>query len=63
MINAIVYLAIGLGFYTGVALCRPHTFRGAPVLAIIRGVLFGILLWPLSVVYIASRMDTGREED
>lgn len=41
------YLVVGLTFYTVVAIARRHTFEGATAWPITKGVLFGVLGWPV----------------
>ena len=45
-----VYLAIGLGFYVGLALKDPKGFIDANSAALIRGFLLGVIFWPIGVV-------------
>lgn len=48
------YFSIGVGFYVGVSLCRKHTFKGATVFEILKGLAIGIILWPI-VMFILAR--------
>lgn len=44
------YLFFGLGFYIGLALNNPKSFRNVHLASIIRGLVFAIILWPISLI-------------
>ena len=44
------YLAIGLGFYLGISLCRLDSFKDATLVSIVRGFVLGLLFWPIGAV-------------
>jgi hypothetical protein len=56
------YFLFGLGFYTGVALCRRHTFKGSTLCGIARGVVIGILLWPLAIPLVYYAMNSESKD-
>jgi len=41
---------MGVGFYTGVALCNKHTFKEADLMSILRGICLGVLIWPVGIL-------------
>ena len=43
----IYYLCIGFGFYLALAITRKETFKNADFFSILRGLIAGLLLWPL----------------
>lgn len=45
-----LYLTFGLGFYLGLALKNPKGFVDAGAGDLIRGVLLGILFWPIGLI-------------
>lgn len=45
------YLIFGLLFYAVVALLRWRSFKDADIGGILRGVLFGVVLWPVAMLY------------
>ena len=49
---AIFYLLIGLGVYMGVAAATPDSFAHATAAGIIRGLLLGVIAWPMAVVIV-----------
>lgn len=44
------YLAFGLGFYIGLALKNPEGFIKADAASLVRGLIIGILIWPIGVI-------------
>jgi|GEM_PF-6248037 len=47
---AVPYLLIGLGVYLAASAINRDTFKGASFVSCLRGVLFGLLLWPIGLV-------------
>lgn len=45
-----LYFAFGLGFYIGLAVKDPHGFVDASAAALIRGLLLGIVFWPIGLI-------------
>lgn len=45
-----LYLTFGLGFYIGLAVNNPDSFRNASVMSIVRGLVLALLLWPLALI-------------
>lgn len=61
-----IYLALGVGFYIGVVLCNLDSFsflkrtysRWSMISKVLAGFVFGVCLWPLSMVWLAiNEMD------
>jgi len=46
----LLYLAVGIGFYMGLALKDRKSFSGATWSEIADGLILGIPLWPIGVV-------------
>jgi hypothetical protein len=44
------YFTFGIGFYIGLALKNPKSFVNANSAAIIRGLLLGVVFWPIGVI-------------
>lgn len=44
------YLALGVGFYIGLALKDPTGFIEATAASLLRGVLIGIFFWPIGMI-------------
>jgi len=56
------YLLIGLGVYLSAAAIRFSAFNDASTISIIKGIILGILLWPvgLYILYLAGKqIDEG----
>ena len=47
----ILYLTFGLGFYIGMALQNPTSFTNADTASLLRGLILGVLAWPIGVMY------------
>jgi hypothetical protein len=45
----IAYLTIGVGVYAAAACYNISSFEGAGAFAILKGIVFGILLWPVAL--------------
>ena len=45
----ITYLIFGLGFYVGAAVKAHRLFANVGTVSILKGLFFGILLWPLAL--------------
>jgi len=45
-----LYFAVGIGFYLGLALKDPKGFINADSAAIIRGLLLGVVFWPIGMI-------------
>ena len=45
-----MYLSFGLGFYIGLAMNNPDSYRDATKKEIAIGVVVALLLWPIAVV-------------
>jgi hypothetical protein len=56
------YLTFGLGFYTAASLFNLHTFKSATPMSVLRGLLLGVLLWPIGVIVILGLSYQGRNE-
>jgi len=54
------YLLIGIGFYIGLAITRRDTFQKATVWSVIKGILLGILLWPVGI-YVAYKSEYDKQ--
>lgn len=58
-----VYFSFGLGFYTGLALKDPMGFVNASSADLIRGLLLGIVFWPIGlviqIIFTIERMNNG----
>jgi len=50
----IEYFIFGLGFYTGVAILKRDTYKDASFGSVARGLIFGVLLWPIAMYVILS---------
>lgn len=44
------YFAFGIGFYIGLCSKDPRGFVNASAAAILRGLLLGILFWPIGLI-------------
>ena len=55
----IVYLTIGLGVYLAASAAHSSSFKDASFISIVKGILFGLLLWPIGLVvlYYAGKND------
>jgi type IV secretory pathway TrbD component len=53
------YLYIGLGVYLAATARHYYMFKGTSAIPIIKGVLFGVLLWPIALIilYMAAEED------
>lgn len=49
-----VYLLLGAGFYIGVSCARMSSFEGASARGVFTGIAFGLLLWPLVILYFSE---------
>lgn len=47
----VAYLLIGFGFYLGLAVGRLRKFKGVSTLALIKGILLGVLCWPIAAAF------------
>jgi uncharacterized membrane protein (DUF373 family) len=47
-----MYIIFGLGFYLGLAMFARETFYKASVFSIIKGIILGIVLWPIGMIYL-----------
>lgn len=47
------YLLVGLGVWLAASAANMESFRGASVISILRGLLLGLLLWPIGLVVLA----------
>lgn len=52
MILLKAYIIFGAWFYLYMAVTNIHTFKDADYKSILRGLLFGLLLWPLALYWI-----------
>ena len=50
MSDLILYFTFGLGLYIGLALNNPMSFLDANASGLIRGLILGILLWPICII-------------
>lgn len=48
--NWALYFIFGIGFYIGLACKEPEGFVNSSVAGLIRGLLLGILFWPIGIV-------------
>lgn len=48
------YLIIGLLFYFFMCMLNLKSFRHAGFIEILRGALFGIIFWPIAIIYISQ---------
>ncbi len=46
------YLAIGVAFYFICCIKNIKSFKDADFISVLRGLVFGILLWPFATIYI-----------
>jgi hypothetical protein len=44
------YLVFGIGFYIGAAIKDPQGFSDADAASLIRGLIIGILFWPIGLI-------------
>jgi len=49
LIIGALYLVFGLGFYLGLAIQDPEGFVQADAAAILRGLLLGVVFWPIGL--------------
>lgn len=47
------YLLTGWIFYGVMAILRRDTFKNADNASVFRGLVFGVLLWPVAMIYVA----------
>lgn len=45
-----IYFAAGIGFYIGIAMKDPKSFVKADMASLLRGLLLGLVAWPLGMV-------------
>lgn len=45
-----LYFTFGIGFYVGLCLKEPHGFTSARPADIFRGLILGILFWPIGLI-------------
>lgn len=45
-----LYFAFGVGFYLGLAVKDPKGFTDADAASLIRGLLLGIVFWPIGLI-------------
>lgn len=44
------YFIFGLGFYVGMSLKDPKVFIGTDLAGVLKGLLLGLVFWPLGIV-------------
>lgn len=47
----LTYLYIGLAFYSIVGAMNWRTFKGASKMSVLKGIGFGVGLWPIAALY------------
>lgn len=57
------YLVFGLGFYTATAIINYKYYHGASAVNILKGFVFGLLLWPIGIILLAYPDDIDTEDD
>jgi hypothetical protein len=50
MNSLVLYFTFGVGLYIGLTLNNPMSFLKASAAAIIRGLLLGIVFWPIGII-------------
>lgn len=60
MTYLVAYLSVGVGFYLAHAVSWP--VRGATAMEIARGLLFGVLVWPLAAIFVRKIRQIERQE-
>lgn len=44
------YFAFGIGFYLALTMCNIKAFMNASAADILRGILMGLVLWPIGLI-------------
>lgn len=57
------YLLIGLIFYIIIAILRYKSFKNADIAGLFRGILFGIVFWPLAMIMTLMSMPKKDEDE
>lgn len=45
------YIFFGLGFYIALTTCNPKGFAKADMASLLRGILLGLVFWPIGLIF------------
>lgn len=54
-IFAVIWFSFGMGFYSAIALYNRDTFKQASFSEVMKGLVFGVVVFPLAMLYLVTR--------